>query len=212
MLDQIQTITSSEGYLKGGGIKILEVLFTPWENTELKIRLEIFIEFDYGERTETQTWEISCKGTWGSKGIEHPKIPHTQIKLLKDHPVLWDDDDSSYYSVKGTCENIPEFMGDLYIAHKSICGDWIDFHRLYSSLPETLKTQRENQLKIPNRLQKSCFEVFDKHGIKYEINEVEKKRIDYYVLFFSTPDIWPDDQNFMQAYVIAEYFEEVRIT
>jgi hypothetical protein len=209
MLDQIQKITSSEAYLKDGGLKIREVLFTPWEDIEFKMSFEIYI--DFGEHIETQTWEIRSKGIWDTKGIQDPKIPHTQIKLLKDHPILWNDDDATYYSIIGTCKNIPELMGDLYIAHEKACGNWIDFHWLYSGLPETLRTQRENQLKIPNQLMENCFTIFDKYNIKYVINESEKKRTDYYLLFFSTPDIWPDDRNFSQPYLIAEYFEEIRI-
>jgi hypothetical protein len=213
MLEQLRKLTSSDDYLKDGGLRIKEVLIRPWEEKEMKIILEILMDFPTSQLPEKQTWEIVCQDIMynTSNRIQEPKIPHTQIKVLTEHPALWNYSRSIYFSVNGTCDNIPELMGDLFIGHDKVCGNWVDFQWLYSGLPETLATQRENQLAVPEQLSDSCFKVFKKHNIKYVVNEIEKGDKDLLMLLFSNPDIWPDNYCFGQPYLIARNFGEKRL-
>lgn len=103
-------------------------------------------------------------------------------------------------------------MGDLFIEHTKACGNWVSFHWLYASLPETLATLRENQLSIPVPLKNACFQVLDKFGIKYRVNDIQKNDKLYQILFFSNAEIWPDNENFKQSHIIAETFSERRIS
>lgn len=213
MLEQLIQLTASEEYLEDGGMKIKEVLMRPWQKEEIKITLEIFIDDWKSDKPRTQTWEIIGEkimhGT--PRGLHGGMPPGTQIKVLNDHPILWNYTASTYFSVMGRCANIGELMGELFITHQQLCGGWVDFQDLYSSLPETLQTQRENQLEIPNQLSASCFGLLQKHRISVTINEVAEGEKDLSVLLFSRVATWPDELNFSQPYIVARSFRENRI-
>ena len=98
-------------------------------------------------------------------------------------------------------------MGDLFIVHHQECGGWIDFHGLFGSLPETLMTQRENQIAVPEQLTESYLNVFKKPGVKYSLNTHQKNRTGLSALIFTSSD-YPDEYNYGQPYIIAESFEE----
>ena len=210
MLEQLTKITTSDDYLKDGGMRVKEVIIRPWDEKEVRITLEILMDFPTDQLPEKQTWEITCQDIMynTSSRIHEPKIPHTQIKVFTEHPALWNYSGSTYFSINGICSNISELMGDLFIAHDKACGNWVDFQWLYSGLPETLATQRENQLAVPEQLRGSCFEVLKKHNIKYVVKEVEEGNKDLLMLLFSNPAIWPDNYCFGQPYIISKRFEE----
>ena len=102
-------------------------------------------------------------------------------------------------------------MGELFIAHTKTCGGWVDFHRLYDGLPQTLETLRENQLAVPLRLKDTCFQVLDRYGVKYKVNSIQENEKGYKLLLFSNDGIWPDDENFGQSFLIAKEFAERKL-
>jgi hypothetical protein len=126
--------------------------------------------------------------------------------------LLWHLGDQVYFSVTSKSSDIPALMGELFIKHTKASGNWVDFHWLYSGLPETLETLRENQLAIPAGLKTACFKMLDKYGVEYCINTIQKNDKNYHVLFFSKSDIWPDKENFKQSYIIAKGFSERRLS
>lgn len=213
MLKQLIQLTNSDGYKQNGGMRIKEVSIRPWDESEVKILFEIFINNMIKELSQRQTWQITCKGIMYNTAsrIHEPKIPHTQIKVFTEHPVLWNYSDSIYFSVKGIPDNISEVIGDLFSAHDKACGNWVDFHWLFSGLPETLKTQRRNQLAVPEKLFETYNAIFKKHNITVSVNEHQKEDNSLAVLFFSNPDIWSDDYSFGQPYLVAKKFEEKQI-
>jgi len=214
MLEQLIQLTNSNDYKQNGGMRITEVLIQPWNKNEMKITLETFIDNPTQEEvSQKQTWQIKCKHIMynTSSKIHEPKIPHTQIKVFTEHPVLWNYGNSIYFSVDGVCDNIAEVVGDLFLVHDKACGNWVDFHWLFASLPETLKTQRQNQLAVPEKLFETYNGIFKKHKINVSINEHQKGENDLVVLFFSSPNIYPDDYSFGQPYLVAKEFEEIQI-
>jgi hypothetical protein len=209
MLEKLIKLTATPEYLERGSMRVKEVLIRPWEEAPIKIILDIYFEND--QSLDIQTWELTCKDIMynTSSKVHEPKIPQTQIKLYSDHPILWNYDDETFYSVKGTCANISEFMGDLFFANSNASGNWVAFDDLFWGLPKALETQPQNQLAMPNQLCNSCFEVFKKHKIEYIINAVQKgRREGLKVLFFSRPQNWPDNKSFGQPYMVAKEFEE----
>jgi hypothetical protein len=209
MLEQLIRLTASPEYLERGSMRVKEVLIRPWEGVPIKIILDVYFEND--QSLAIQTWELICKDIMynTSNKVHEPKIPQTQIKLYSEHPILWNYDDETFYSVKGTSANISELMGDLFIANSNASGNWVAFDDLFWSLPKTLETQRKNQLAMPNQLCEPCFEVFKKHKIEYVINSVQKgQREGLNVLFFSRPQNWPDNESFGQPYLVAKEFGE----
>lgn len=191
-------------------MKVLDISIKPLDTPDVKIVFEIWID-DLTNIT-TQKWELSCVDLAQIDGIPQIIIPSTQLKLYNEHPVLWQWDDEVYISITSKASNIPALMGDLFIDHAKACGNWVGFHWLYASLPETLNTLRENQLGIPAKLKVSCFQVLERYGVEYQINELQPKERQYCVLFFSNANIWPDEENFKQSYIIAREFSAHRIS
>jgi hypothetical protein len=210
MLKELRHITSTEPYNSVGVMRMKEIKITPWESPDAKFVLEIWKDED--EATPSEMWEITCSDLAQTDGIPQFIIPRTQLLVFDNHPVLWHLDDQVFFSVSSKSTNIATLMGDLFIEHRKACGNWVDFHWLYSGLPETLQTLRENQMAIPVQLKKACFDVLDKHGVKYNVNTIEKSQKKYQVLFFSKSDIWPDEENFKQSYIIAKEFSERKLS
>lgn len=210
MFEELIHITSTEPYKSYGGMRMKEILIKPWENPDAKFHLEIWT--DDRDDTPSQLWEVVCSGLKQTDGIPQAIISGTELKLFDNHPVLWHLDDEIYFSITSNSDSISSLMGDLFIEHKKTCGNWVDFHWLYSSLPETLSTLRENQLAIPVQLKDACFQVLEKYGVNYRVNAIQNNDKACQVLFFSKSENWPDEENFKQSYIIAETFSERRIS
>lgn len=209
MLEDLRRITSTEPYKSSGGMKVKEISIRPWEIPDTKMVLDVWI--DEEENTLVQTWELTCTDLGQTSNIPQFIIPRTQLKLYENHPVLWRFDDEVFFSVTSKASDIPTLMGELFIAHSKACGNWVDFHSLYDGLPETLETLRDNQLAIPARLKETCFQIFDRYGVEYRVNSVQENEKRYKVLLFSSDEIWPDDENFKQSYIIAKEFSERKL-
>jgi hypothetical protein len=210
MLDELRRITSTEPYKSAGGMRMKEILITPWESPDAKFIFEIWK--DDNNDSNPEVWEVICKDLAQTDGIPQCIIPMTKLELFDNHPVLWHLDEKVYFSITSKSNNIASLMGELFIKHTKACGNWVEFHHHYSSLPEILETLRKNQLAIPVKLKNTCFEVLDKYGVGYHVNEIQSNDKAYHVLFFSKSDIWPDEENFKQSYIIAKEFSERRIT
>jgi hypothetical protein len=210
MLNELRHITYTEPYKSAGGMRIKEISIMPWNTPEARFVFEIWT--DDNEDTASQLWEVTCTDLAQTDGIPQVILSGTQLNLYNDHPVLWQWDDEVFFSITGKASDIPALMGDLFIEHTKACGNWVDFHWLYQSLPETLATLRENQLAIPVRLKDTCFQVLERHGIPYQVNEIQPKEKEYQVLFFSNANNWPDEENFKQSYIIADEFSERRLS
>jgi hypothetical protein len=210
MLKELRRITSTEPYKSDGGMRMKEILITPWDTPNAKFLFEIWT--DDNEGTVPEMWEVICNDLAQTDRIPQSIIPRTQLELFVNHPVLWHLDDKVFFSISSKADNIPELMGELFIEHTKACGNWVDFQWLYSSLPTTLETLRENQLAIPVQLKSSCFDVLKKHGVKYQVNTIQENDKGYKFLFFSNPEIWPNEVNFKQSYIIAKEFSETRLS
>jgi hypothetical protein len=210
MLEELRRITSTEPYKSYGGMRMKEILITPWDTPNAKFVFEIWI--DENEDKAPEMWEVICNDLAQTDGIPQFIIARTQLKVFDNHPVLWHLDDEIYFSITSKSSDIPGLMGELFVEHTKACGNWVGFHWLYAGLPETLETLRENQLAIPAQLKSACFGVLDKYGVGYHVNSVQNNDKAYNVLFFSNSDIWPDEENFKQSYIIAKDFSERRLS
>ncbi|GAA4728903.1 hypothetical protein [Flavisolibacter ginsenosidimutans] len=210
MLDELRRITSTEPYKSSGGMKVKEIAIRPWETPDTTMVLEVWI--DEEESTPVQTWELTCTDLSPTQNFPQCIIPRTQLKIFEDHPALWHLDDEVFYTITSKGDNIPSIMGELFIAHAKACGNWVDFHWLYDGLPETMETLRENQMAVPSRLKETCFEILERYGVQYKVNTVQDNEKGYKLLLFSSNDIWPDDENFKQSYIIAKEFAERRVS
>ena len=210
MLNELRRITSTDPYKYSGAMRVKEIVIQPWLDSGARFILEIFVDDVKGDSSEI--WELTCNNLAPTDSIPQFVIPRTALKLLDDHPVLLNFSDQVYFSITSRPSNITSLIGEIFIEHTKSCGNWVDFHRLYAGLPETLYTLRENQLAVPAQLTKSFFGVLDKYLVKYQINSIQKSESNYKVLFFSKADTWPDEENFGQSYIVAENFTERRLS
>jgi hypothetical protein len=210
MITELITITSKDPYKSNGGMWIHEIDIKPWESPNARFAFKV-IEDDMAEIPEIQGWEVTIQDLSYMQNIPLVLIPRTQIKIFDEHPLLWNLQNEIYFSITTKTNDIASIMGDLFIEHSRACGNWVDFHRLYGSLPETLLTLRKNQLAIPIKLQEACFNVLDKYDVGYTINETQENESEYQLLLFSNSEIWPDDKNFSQNYIIGTEFSARRL-
>jgi len=210
MLEELLLLTSKEPYSLNGGMRVNEISIKPWETPNSKFRFEIWTD----DRTDDphELWEVTCADLRDTRGIPLAVVSCTQLKLYADHPLRWNRE--VYFTITSSPENIPALMGELFIEHTKICGNWIDFQWLYSSLSETLETLRKNELAIPVNLQNAFFHILDRHGVTYQVNSIDDEEQDFLrdcqVLFFSHEN-WPDSENFRQSYIIGKGFSAQRV-
>jgi hypothetical protein len=117
--------------------------------------------------------------------------PFYQIKVLTDHPVLWNYGPETYFSIRGSCKDIPSLMGDLFLVHSEISGNWVKFHSVFGFLPNTLWQH--------------YIKVLERHNVKYTVNETQQNQ-KFSALFFGSAD-FPDNYNYGQPFVAAASFE-----
>jgi hypothetical protein len=204
MLDELLSSTAKRRDGIDTGLRIKSISITPWEKQKCSIILEQWL--DHADGVTADLWEITCDDLQTDKNVPTSILQNAELKLLETHSLLSQFYSETFFSIESSPSDIQKLMGELFISHCSACGNWIDFGKLYASLPETLESLRANQLAIPSFLGDACFQVLDKHSVKYRINSVYKNTVVYKLLFFSSSNIWPDDLNFGQPYLIATNF------
>lgn len=209
----LRQVTSTDSYKANGSVRVKEICFNPWESPVARFVFEVIID-DFSIDVKDivpEKWEVICSGADVTDGVPLYLYPRAQIKLFDDHPILWAFDDEIYFSVTSKPKSIPALMGDLFIEHTKVCGNWVDFQWLYSGLPGAFELN-ENQLAIPARLKDACFQVLERHGVQYRVNCFQENQKGHRVLFFSYEAAWPDNENFKQGYIIAKDFSERKIS
>ena len=208
MIEELMHLTS---IYSNNGMRVKEILIKPWESPNAKFLFEFWK--DGWSDDPHEMWEINCLDLRDTQGIPLAVMGGTQLKTYDVHPLLWGRE--VYFTITGIAKNIPSLMGDLFIEHAKVCGNWVDFQWLYSGLPKTLETLEENQLAIPINLKDSCFQILERHGVKFNVNSIESEDHNYLkdcqVLFFSHEN-WPDSENFRQSYIIGKGFSARRLS
>jgi hypothetical protein len=206
MLERLIEITNSKDYIQKGHIAIREVIA---RQKEFDLRLIFEIQDSFEEITKYHC-EVYCEGIayTTSNRLHEYKQPYNRINIYYDHPVLWNYESSHFLTLKGSNASISELMGDLFIVHDKACGNWVDFHWIFSKLPDRINTTDGVRIEIPTRLLENYKPVFDKYKLTFSIDETSEVNNEYSVLIFGNPDISPDNYNFGQPYIVAEKFTE----
>ena len=206
MLEKLIEITNSEDFLQDGHIVIREVIA---RQREFDLRLIFDIQYSVEEITKYHC-EIYCEGIayTTSNRLHEYKRPYNRINLYRDHPVLWNYESSHFLTLKGSGVNVAELLGDLFLVHDMACGNWVDFHGLFNSVPDRLQTADGATIEIPARLLEAYRPTFGKYKLTYNVIDTKNVQNEYSVLLFGNPDISPDNYNFGQPYIVAEKFTE----
>jgi hypothetical protein len=206
MLEKLIEITNSEDFIEDGHISVKEVIA---RQREFDLRFLFDIQFSVEEITKYHC-EIYCEGIayTTSHRLHEYKRPYNRINIYNDHPVLWNYESSQYLTLKGNGINTAELMGALFLAHDEACGNWVDFHWLFHSLPKHLLTDEGAVVAVPMRLVDTYKPVFEKHKVAFATTDIREENNNYSVLLFGNPDISPDTYNYGQPYIVAEKFSE----
>jgi len=162
-------------------------------------------QFDEKLEGSKRYWKVACDGLFDHRLHIGYLRPFYQVKILTEHPVLWNYHSKIYFSVYGTVKDIPSLLGDLFLVHGKACGNWVEFDRVFGFLPEILGNTTDNQLAAPTPLWPHYVKVFEQHNLNYTVNEIEEDQR-FSALLFSSID-FPDDYNYGQPFAIAESFE-----
>ena len=203
-MEQLIQITNSEDFLNDWAFFVSGLSSVPRTN-RLIISLEaLYDQFDEQFLQSIKKWQIACEGFSNHRLYIGYLRPFYQIKVLTDHPLLWNYGAETLFSVHGSCEDIPSLMGELFLAHNEMCGNWVDFHKVFGFLPVILETKRKNQLSSPTPLWPRYSKILERYNVGYTINSLQQNR-QLSALFFGSPD-FPDIYNYGQPFVIAESF------
>jgi hypothetical protein len=206
MLERLIQVTNSDLFIQNGHIAIKEVIVRQRE-FDLKINFEIQ---DIITETVQYDCEIFCEGIayTTSNRLHEFKRPYNRINIYQDHPVLWNYGSAIYLTLKGQHVNIAELLGDRFLVHDYACGNRVDFHCLFSHIPNTLTSKDGATIEVPKQLKDTYKFVFDKHKVSYSIDDTRVEKNRFSVLLFGNPEISPDNYNFGQPYIVAEKFTE----
>ena len=204
-MEQLIQLTNSEDFINEWALFVTGLSLVP-RTGKMIISLEAFYDqFDEQFEGHKKSWKIACDGFFDHHLHAGYLRPFYQIKVLRDHPVLWNYGPETYFSIQGSCNDIPSLMGDLFLVHSEISGNWVKFHNVFGFLPNILKTESDNQLAAPTPLWQHYIRVLERHHVKYTVNETQQNQ-KLSVLFFGSPD-FPDNYNYGQPFVTAESFE-----
>jgi hypothetical protein len=216
MLDQLIQITNSEEFIDYGDLKILEVHTQPEISRDLFLKLEIVLEDAQTFKSTSQVWEVRCLDTLYCYGnsLKDYKRPYNQIRVYKEHPVLFNYADSIECKLSGDCKNVPELIGSLYLAHTQACGQWVDFSWHFFHIAEHIQRKKPVDLAVPAPLLETYKAVFQEQGLHCSI--IESIQSSQYgrklqALIFSNPVVCHDNFNLGQPYQVALDFEEKRV-
>lgn len=202
MLSKIIEITNSPRFIEGQSIVTRSV----------KMTLSTF-EMDFqivDNWTEQVYYECHLNVESLGHSIDHRMhqagVGFKQFNIYQDHPSLWHYQTSTYYLLYGPVKDLSALIGDLYLVHLKVCGNWVDFHRLIFGLGKRLNSGLETGIELPDSFSAYYLEIFGKHNLKYTSKSIRKGFGQYQVLIVGNDSITTDALNLGQPYLVAEKF------
>jgi hypothetical protein len=207
MLEQLISLTNDEDFFSNWHLTMEQLIYVP-ETETLKFVLQTVKDYDEDIEATRQFWEIVCTDVAINRITQRAFVPYMRINVLDEHPLLWEYEATRYLTLRGKPQNVSHLMGDLFLQHVAVCGNWLDFNQLFRAVYNLLPQEGEVLIELPERLIDKYNEVLKVHGIIIT-EEAEEGRLgesDYKVLFFGNNDVSPADYNFYQPYVVAKQF------
>lgn len=177
-------------------------------------------QISYDEPIEYEEWKITCINIEKQAGFFWDiMLPYVKLKILENHPLLFEyQDDQLECEIKGTPENVNEYIGEMYNELEKITGNWIPINEHFWNLKEYYSKYSKKTISIPKSLKDTVKKVCEKHNLSFEINSEiigNDKGYSYKpnskLLMFGNEDVSPNDFNLHQPFIIAENFIAERI-
>jgi hypothetical protein len=207
MLEQLISLTNSEDFFSNWHLTMEHLQYFP-ETETLKFVVQTVKDYDDDIDATRQFWEIECINVAAKRIYQRVFVPYLHINVLDEHPLLWNCEATRYLTLNGQPENVSQLMGDLFLKHVEVCGNWLDFNHLFRAVYNLLPEQGEVLIEMPERLIDKYGVVFKAHGIimTEKAEEGRPGESDFKILFFGNNDTSPADYNFYQPYVVAKQF------
>jgi hypothetical protein len=205
-LEQLIQFTNSEDFNSDWAFFATGFNLTPRTDTMIISLEALYDGFDEKHFKDKKSWKIACNGFFAHRLYAGYLRPFYQLKILSTHPLLWNYGTEAFFSVHGSCKDIALLMGELFLVHSEVSGNWVQFHDVFGSLPQILETKTENQLSAPIPLLQHYLNVFQRHGVDYTLNTTQQNQQELFALLFSNND-FSDSYDYGQPFVVAESFE-----
>jgi hypothetical protein len=202
MLDQLIALTNRDDFWGNWHLRLEQAQF---RGDTLKFIVSTFMDGHPAEKT-LQWWLVECQRIVSESGIGQLNIPNYCINVLSEHPFLWQYEERLHLSLSGKVQSLPKLLGDLFLEHITVCGNWLDFNGMVAGLHWRLQKEGKAEMLLPHRLLKVYQPILGKHGLEVNVEPGLEANDGLKMLLIGNLHISPDDYRFGQAYVVAENF------
>ena len=205
MLEQLISLTNTDDFYSNWHLTMEQLLYVPDTET-LKFIVQTVKDYSDDIEATRKFWEIECTEVAVNRITQRGFVPYMHINVFDEHPLLWNYQSTRYLTLRGKPKDVSQLMGELFLQHVTVCGNWLDFNHLFRAVYNLLPKEGKTLIEMPERLISKYKGVFDKHEITFTEEPGQSGETDLKVLFFGNKDISPNDCNFYQPYVIAKHF------
>jgi len=202
MLSDLIDLTNSKEFFDN-----LSISTKALRMTRFTFEMDFYI---FNDLTEQVLFECSLQarglGYSAESRMIETGVGYKQINLYENHPILWNYQTSQYFILHGPVDDLPSLLGELYLVHQQVSGNWINFHSLVFGMSKRLNTAQETGIELPEPLIKSYLTIFQKHNLSYTPKNLRKNDGQYKTLIVGNEAITTNELNLGQPYIIAQQF------
>src|SRR4030095_3219079 len=129
MLEQLISLTNSDEFFSEWHLTMEQLTYYP-EIETLKFVVQTFKDVDDDVEATRKFWEIECTNVVENRIIRRAFVPYMHIDVFDEHPLLWNYESTRYLTLRNKPKNVSELIGDLFLLHVSVCGNWVNFDHL----------------------------------------------------------------------------------
>ena len=208
-LEQLIQLTNSGGFFRDWAFFLTGFNLVPLTDRMIVLLEAHHDDFEENAVLDKRSWKIACNGFMDHRLRAGYLIPFYRIKVIQNHPLLWNYGSKTYLSIYGgSCKDIALLMGELFLVHNQITGNWVQFHQIFGFLPKLLEEESQFQLAVPTPLIAHYLPVLHRHEIRCSIETSPKNEEESSVLLFSS-EHFPDNYDYGQPYIVAKSFEVI---
>lgn len=203
MLDELIAFTNREDFWGEWHLRLEKAQF---QHDTLTFTVST-IKDAYPPADETlQWWRVECKGLVTESGIGRLNVPNYRIKLLNEHPLLWQYEERLHLLLTGKVNSLSELLGEMFLKHIETCGNWLDFNGMVAGLHWRLQQEGEAEMLLPQRLLPVYQPILERHGLKVNVEPGLDATPGLKMLLIGNPHMSEDSYRFGQVYVVAKEF------
>jgi hypothetical protein len=131
MLEQLIALTNKDDFWGNWHLRLEQAQF---RGDTLTFIVSTIMDDDPPAEKTLQWWLVECQRIVLESGIGQLNVPNYRINVLSEHPLLWQYDERLHLSLSGKVQSLSTLLGDLFLAHIKVCGNWLDFNSIVAGL------------------------------------------------------------------------------